>query len=240
LDTETELFEQLKGKARAIAMSKYYAIGAHLSGIDFDDLIQEANIALWKAIRNYNDNKECSIKTWSMNLVHYRLLDFCRSQDYVTRGHRRELGVERLNVQFFPEHEKGEGLRESMIESPDTNPEDHTIHQEVREVIYLYETKEDYRLILIEYYFIDMTQKEIANKWRISEGRISQILTAELRKLRNYYQGKRNGSRRNRQKGPTLPRNQKSENRLHLVQDTRRSTPSTSVQRPELSSHFGC
>ncbi len=75
-DSRGILFQKYQPVLNNIA-HEYYQRFPHY-GFDFDDFIQEANIAFQRSIIHYNEKKDSSFYTFSILCVRRALLSFCR------------------------------------------------------------------------------------------------------------------------------------------------------------------
>ena len=74
-------FDNLIKKYEAIVKSicNEYFYCAHKCGVEFDDLMQEANIALYNAYKNFNNNMKVKFYTYSIKCIRYHLNSYCRN-----------------------------------------------------------------------------------------------------------------------------------------------------------------
>ncbi len=73
-----------------------------------------------------------------------------------------------------------------FVKSEDKNPEENLMENEIKQAIYeeLKQLSEKERLVLVLYYYEELTFKEIADVLKLSESRISQLHSSALRKIR--------------------------------------------------------
>lgn len=79
-----------------------------------------------------------------------------------------------------------------MIESDDKNPEEILIENEIKHAIAdeLKKLSEKERLVLVLYYYEELTFREIADVLKLSESRVSQLHTSALKKIRESLKSK--------------------------------------------------
>lgn len=74
-ESEAELLYRYKDKVKSIAR------GFFIIGGDYDDIIQEGMIGLYKAIREYTPDREASFKTFASICVKRQILDAVKSSN---------------------------------------------------------------------------------------------------------------------------------------------------------------
>ncbi len=87
-----------------------------------------------------------------------------------------------FNISVGENSELGEFIR-----SEDKNPEEHLIENEVKQAIAdeLKKLSDKERLVLVLYYYEELTFREIAEILKLSESRVSQLHAEALRKIKN-------------------------------------------------------
>lgn len=101
------------------------------------------------------------------------------------------LGYNSKNVSF--NLEVGENVElGDFVKSEDKNPEENLIENEVRQAIAdeLKKLSEKERLIIVLYYYEELTFKEIGEILHLSESRVSQLHSGALRKIRDSLKNK--------------------------------------------------
>ncbi len=101
-------------------------------------------------------------------------------------GEVSHLGCVSLN-QTFDATQEGATFLDTIADSRDTDPgsrlDNHQVTEKIAEV--LESLKEKERLVISLYYYEELTQKEIAEVMSLSEGRVSQLHSQALIKLKN-------------------------------------------------------
>lgn len=104
--------------------------------------------------------------------------------DELTRGQRAQERNGRFLTVQYPANPVGEPFFEDTLKSPGLSPEETVLRQQALVTANLYCTDERNRRILLDYYFTDKLAREIGFANGVSESRISQILAAEVGKIR--------------------------------------------------------
>lgn len=98
----------------------FFVIDSYFSAskIDMDDLIQAGGIGLWKAIENYNIEKECEFSTYATNKIWGEIKACSRKQKYLLKVPRtlRTLAKQVVELQEkFPDKELSTKELSSML-----------------------------------------------------------------------------------------------------------------------------
>lgn len=130
-----------------------------------DDLTQIGYIALWEAWSKYDINRDLSIYTYAIPIIRFRLKDFFRKKD-----------MDLLSIEEF---EKDLLVEDSKI---DFIPDNINLKTSIAML------NERQRDVLISRILFRVTCERLAEKYKISNKRISQIYISAIEKLRKVYQ----------------------------------------------------
>lgn len=172
------IFEKYKNLVRAKAR-KLFLIGG-----DGDDLIQEGMIGLYRAVSDYNPQKDASFSTFANLCVSRQLFDAIRASN-----RQKNIPLNTcisLNTPAFDENQDEYHLAE------DSNPESMLIAQETIQMLeeLCQEILSDFENEVMKYYLSGMTYQEIAVQMEKEPKSIDNALHRIKSKLRK--QWKRN------------------------------------------------
>ncbi len=176
-----ELLERYKNLVRKKAKAMYIAGG------DSDDLIQEGMIGLYKAIRDYEDDKQASFMTFASMCINRQM---CTA---VTRANRQKHSPLNTYVSFYApiagnDDELGDvTLSDVLISEKNQNPEELFIGKETADSMEsrLYEALSDFERQVAGYYMRGEGYVEIAARLGKSPKSIDNALQRIKSKLSN-------------------------------------------------------
>ena len=175
--------------------------------MDIDDLASVGTIGLLDAIDNYEPCEGARFETYCLLRIRGTIIDSLRSFETSSKlrrqfsGEKRKRGRPSLEeTESVPlrrklslditDSEDGSSFRDSIPDERNADPIAALSQAEVKEVI-VGQCNEIERLIIVLYYYENLTFKHIGKIIGLTHGRISQIHKGMLRKLR-----KRLGERR--------------------------------------------
>ena len=189
--TDEELIEQLRlGDERIVdfILDKYKPLvrkkanAMYLIGGDTDDLIQEGMIGLFKAIRDYNKEKESSF-------FHFAELCISRQLYTVVEAYNRKKHAP-LNSYislYSGTNEEGVVLADALTTGVTEDPEQLIIDQE-NMVLFLEKVKErlsKMETVVLDYYLTGLNYQQIAEEMQKSPKTIDNALQRIKMKIRN-------------------------------------------------------
>ncbi|RMA97493.1 sigma-70 family RNA polymerase sigma factor [Hydrogenothermus marinus] len=187
---------------KKVASKIYYRIPK--GEIDFDELVNIGVIGLMKALDNYDEDK-AKFSTYAYIRIRGEILDYLRSIDIVPRGIRDKIKKEEKpideimdmplsNSAIFLSIEKAIGNSENLkfvdtLKSDMESPEEYAQKVELREKIEatLNLLTENEKRVIQMIFFEEKDLKEISEKLGISIGRISQLKSQAIKKLKNIF-----------------------------------------------------
>lgn len=157
-----------------------YCIGA-----DKEDLIQEGMIGLFKAINDYNPEREASFKSFATLCVTRQLSTAFKT---VTRQKHMPLNTSiSLNLPVKPGEEEDEGvtLMDVLKSKEEYSPEDEVIHQEDLQVLneYISKVLSEMELKVLKLYISGKNYHEIAKQMDKTPKAIDNALQRIKKKL---------------------------------------------------------
>lgn len=187
---------------KKVASKIYYRIPK--GEIDFDELVNIGVIGLMKALDNYDEDK-AKFSTYAYIRIRGEILDYLRSIDIVPRGIRDKIkkkekpidetmDIPISNSAIFLSIEKAIGNSENLkfvdtLKSDMESPEEYAQKVELREKIEatLNLLTENEKRVIQMIFFEEKDLKEISERLDISMGRISQIKSQAIKKLRDIF-----------------------------------------------------
>lgn len=188
---DEELIEQLRNgdeKIMEFILAKYKPLvrkkanAMYLIGGDTDDLIQEGMIGLFKAIRDYNKEKESSF---------YHFAELCINRQIYTMveaSNRKKHAPLNSYVSLYSgTNEEGIVLADSLTSGPTENPEQRMIDQE-NMVLFMDRLKERLSKMegqVLDYYLAGLNYQQIAAEMGKSPKAIDNALQRIKAKVKN-------------------------------------------------------
>lgn len=131
LAAEEELLRRYKGLAKAKA-NMYYMVGA-----DEDDVLQEGMIGLLKAVRQFDEEKEASFRTFAGICVTTQIISAIRSAQ---RNKHKALNTSVSLDASIGQQDRAEGepqmrIEDTLMASPADSPEQMLLMQDIMEYI---------------------------------------------------------------------------------------------------------
>ena len=152
--------------------------------VTIDELISAGTIGLIKAARRFESERGLRFGTYARHRIRGEMLDFLRSLDPLSRGERRvrrECTCSEATATTWVSLEMV--LNEvSMMRSDDQAPMDWISRAQIA-TARQYLSQSENRIIELSFY-AGWKNREIAGHLGVSEGRVSQIRTSALLKLR--------------------------------------------------------
>ena len=180
-----------------IDISKYYALCKNLAykysrtkykGIfEAEDILQEAYAGLVKAARHFDKEKKNEFITYAYSCILNEIITMVRDKEKFYRdqsGSTDKTKLRKNNVSLYTEiKELGKPIQliETLRDSKDLE-EEAEIRLEVNRALNKLDSKE--KDIITDYYFKDIGQKEIGQKYGVSQVQMSRIIKKSLAKMR--------------------------------------------------------
>jgi len=164
-----------------VRLLPFVEILAHRSRLPFpiDDLIQEGAKAVFEALPRWDPSRNVKMETWLQPRVMGAMQDYARKFKLLTGGKRSR--AERLESLDRARTYTDDGKEVSLLaELADTRGVKKAI--DWKHLMRGFSKRE--RLILIDYFVLDRTMKQIADNFGICESRISQNMMGLLARLR--------------------------------------------------------
>ncbi len=178
-DQEYELELLSKYKDLVVKISRCYFI----TGGDLEDIIQEGMIGLYKAIKNYNEKKDASFKTFAVMCIKHQIQSAIKKSN----ANKNKPLSSAISFQNFTEDGNGENMEYLPVELVlDLSPEDEAIHKEeyrhlkakIKEILSPLEYK------VLTYYLQGYSYKEISQGLNVSSKSIDNSLSRIKNKLK--------------------------------------------------------
>ena len=162
-----------------VKAAKYYIIGG-----DKEDVIQEGMIGIFKAIREYDEAKEASFKTFAEICINRQIISAIR------KANMQKHQILNESVSLSGEHSTGEDAAtvEELVGSKDDNPETLVLLQEIVE----YLKNDDDKLFsplekrVLEKMLKGMKYKEIAAELDKSDKSVNNAIQRIKKKIYGY------------------------------------------------------
>ena len=103
---------------------KFRARSCYASGADNDDLVQEGMIGLFKAVRDYNEDKDCSFASFAQLCISRQLYSALEASN------RKKHGPLNTYVSFSLEEQEGQSVFEDFFSRKTSSPEEWILEQE--------------------------------------------------------------------------------------------------------------
>lgn len=144
--------------------------------VDLDDLLQEGYIALLDAHERYDPSRGTSFKSFAYRRVNGAMLDYLRRQDWMGDRQRRRLnaGEEIIEPRLVE-------LIEALVVSDGARPQDEVVadRKDATDLLAGFDQRTARMLYL--HYVEGLYQREVALLYRVTEGRVNQILNQAAR-----------------------------------------------------------
>ncbi len=163
----------------------YFLIGA-----DNEDIIQEGMIGLYKAIRDFKDNKNTSFKSFAELCINRQIITAIKS---ATRYKHLPLNSSiSLNKSAFNDESSDETYMDLVKTTDETNPEDLVISQENKHYIEdgIDKILSDFERKVLIYYLQGKSYLEISNISGKSEKSIDNALQRVKKKISKFIDDK--------------------------------------------------
>jgi RNA polymerase sigma factor (sigma-70 family) len=170
--------------ARFLARRMWRRVGGR---VELDDLVSVAYVGLVKAAASFRPDAGAQFRTWAWRRIGGEMVDYLRAQDPLKRGHRKEAGGLQATCQFDDEDAEEPGGRLSDVPSRFASPLEAAERREAAELLARYPTRKPRdRRILAAYYLEGAGQRDVAARFGCTESRVSQVVKAELAKVRRH------------------------------------------------------
>lgn len=184
---------------KKVASKIYYRLGD--TGIEFDDLFQVGVIGLIKALDNYDEDKG-KFSTYAYIRIRGEILDFLRQQDIFPNTERDYITVEKAEpdtTEFYSntgmilsldkvisQEDDSISLIDTLISKSKTPEEEYELKEQIEKISFIIDKylDETEKKVINYLFFEEKEPKEIQSMLGISLGRISQIKTKALEKIK--------------------------------------------------------
>jgi len=156
---------------------------------DLEELVSEGYVGLVKAVQTYKGDRGAKMETWAALRCRGAMIDWLRARDAVSRNERKKIGSAQVVCQFDDEAETEFewGGKMSDVPSRFASPHEMLERAETRELLGAYDTRRERHREVMRLYFIEeLPMREVAARVGCTESRVSQVVTAELAKLRRW------------------------------------------------------
>ena len=119
---ENEIMDYILEKYKPLVRKKTNAL--YLIGGENEDLIQEGMIGLFKAVRDYNEDKDCSFASFAQLCISRQLYSALEASN------RKKHGPLNTYVSFSLEEQEGQSMFEDFFSRKTSSPEEWILEQE--------------------------------------------------------------------------------------------------------------
>jgi RNA polymerase sigma factor FliA len=148
-----------------------------------DDLFAAGMFGLMRAARSYDPSRGAGFKTYAYHRIRGAILDDLRRSDFLPRSMRdkaRAEGVEPPSLLGIPTDEDGhENLAAHPVGESAANEDMHDLLQEAIDNL-----PEKMRIVMSLYYREEVKMREIGERLKLTESRVSQIHSNAVTRLR--------------------------------------------------------
>ena len=175
------ILKVFKPKVTAICR-EYFLFGA-----DFDDLIQEGMIGLYKAVVAYNPDKNISFSSFATMCIHHQVQNAVK----VASSKKNHPLNDYVSISIEGGFSADDDGPKIMLQAPDKGAEQLTIdkerekilHQKLKQLL----TTEQYDILLM--YLHGYTYVQMAQRYNITTKKVDNNIQAIKRKLRDMLKG---------------------------------------------------
>ncbi|MBQ7880891.1 MAG: sigma-70 family RNA polymerase sigma factor [Clostridia bacterium] len=158
-----------------------------LLGADFDDLIQEGMIGLYKAIVGYNVDKNDNFSSFATMCIHHQVQNAVR----VANSKKNQPLNDYVSINVEGKFSQNEDSPKLMLQASDKCAEQLSLDKEREDVLYTQVkqalTNEQYGVLLM--YLNGYSYNEMATKYNVTTKKVDNIIQAIKRKLRVLLKG---------------------------------------------------
>lgn len=185
-----------KYKPFLISLSKkYYQIALKYKNenhdsyfIEFEDFYQLACIGLYKSFNNYDIKKDILFYSYMLLMCEGELKKYIRDSLHLRRKEEKDNGLVYIKSIYTPvtnnDREDKDILLVNKIEDKNNNYNDIENKMLVKEYLNILSEKE--KNIIYDYYYKEMPQMKMKDKYNISQAQISRILKTSIKKIKKY------------------------------------------------------
>ena len=175
------ILQSFKPKVTAICR-EYFLLGA-----DFDDLLQEGMIGLYKAIMGFNAEKNDKFSSFASMCIHHQIQNAVK----VANSKKNQPLNDYVSINIEGKFSENDDSPKIILQAPDKGAEqvsldkesEKILYQKVRDVL----TKEQYGILLM--YLNGYSYAEIANQYNIATKKVDNNIQAIKRKLKMILKG---------------------------------------------------
>ena len=174
------ILKYFKPKVTAICR-EYFLLGA-----DFDDIIQEGMIGLYKAIMGYNIDKNVSFSSFASMCIHHQIQNAVK----VASSKKNQPLNEYISISIEGRVDM-EDAPKIMLQAYEQGVEEHSLNKERLSLLYQNIQQEltniQYEILLM--YLNGYSYTEIANKYNLTNKNVDNQIQAIKKKLRVLLKG---------------------------------------------------
>lgn len=175
------ILQCFKPKVTAICR-EYFLLGA-----DFDDILQEGMIGLYKAIVGFNENKNDNFSTFATMCIHHQVQNAVK----IANSKKNQPLNEYISINIEGQVAESEDSPQIMLQANDKCAEQlsldkemvHDLHKKLRQEL----STEQYGILLM--YLNGYSYNEMAQKYNISTKKVDNDIQAIKRKLKIMLKG---------------------------------------------------
>lgn len=146
------------------------------------ELVSIGIVGLVKSVDAFDTDKNFEFSTYAARCIDYEILNFLRKE-------KKSVFGQSINTPIVTDKEGNEKNIEDILEDDTSNfvseYENQITYNEIRKVVYNLPNR-DREIIFLYFGFIDdhpYTQKEIADKFKISQAQVSRLITRIVKKI---------------------------------------------------------
>lgn len=175
------ILQSFKPKVTAICR-EYFLLGA-----DFDDLLQEGMIGLYKAIMGYNESKSDKFSSFASMCIHHQIQNAVK----VAGSKKNQPLNDYVSINIEGKFSENDDSPKIILQAPDKGAEQMSLDKESEKFLYqkvrLALTKEQYGILLM--YLNGYSYSEIASKYDITNKKVDNNIQSIKRKLKVVLKG---------------------------------------------------
>ena len=166
--TAEDLFNENTKLVYHVLHTKFQGSDTHIDVYDYEDIVQIANIGLWKACITFDPDKKIAFSTYASKVIYNEILQIFRK----CKKYPNDI----ISLNEFTTNDNGDES-ELLNIIPSKNADYNMTLCELRSYIYnKYKDSDKELQIINSYVFEKMTQNELSEKYGYSQGHISRIL----------------------------------------------------------------
>ncbi len=166
---------------------------------DFNELLSVSTIALHKASSKFDESKGCKFSTYAVTIIKYSLMEFTRKDKWyydrkTVDGVEKFVVVDRITTShIIKDNRESCGSNKSITLENSLIDEDNNYEKSDNEILVdeLLNTCTDReRNIIEDYFYKELTQKQLSDKYKTSQSHISLVIKRNLARFKGILGGK--------------------------------------------------